>query len=154
MPETNRRESAGVRVVVEVDGHPIGVLELDMERLWPLLNHRKHQGASAEWMDRTKLESVLRAAVVKRLIAGLERPLYSALGDEIVKAELEIESIMLRAETAVQTFGSNKADVDKLVAETGRTMADFNTFFWDYLLADRDPDDLKKEWKAAHMRPQ
>ena len=155
MLETNRRETAAVRVVVEVNGNPVGFVELDMERLWPLINHRKHDGASAEWVDAARFDSVIRATVVKRLISQLEKHLYQALGDEIVKAQLDVESIMLKAETAVQTFGSKKAEIEKLVAESGRTTADFYAFFWDYLIHDREPEDLRKAWKAAaHSRPQ
>ena len=39
-----KRDSAPseVRLVVEVDGNPVGFLNLDIDRLWPLINHRKH----------------------------------------------------------------------------------------------------------------
>jgi len=161
MPEANRRDAQGrVRVVVEVDGNPVGVLELDTERLWPLINHRK-RAVPVEWMDQGKFESLVRAAVVKRLIGRLEQHLYRTLGDEIVKAELDIESFVLKAETAAQTFGRSKTDIEKLVADSGRTTSDFDTFFWEYLLDDSDKTDLKsdetdlkKEWKAARNKSQ
>src|SRR2546425_9351065 len=94
-----RKESlqAEVRIVVEVDGNPVGFLELDVDRLWPLINHRKHDDVPVEWMDRTKFETVLRATVVKRLVSRLAQHLYSTLGDEIVKAELDIEAFLLKA---------------------------------------------------------
>ena len=152
MPETRRRDAQGrVRVVVEVDGNPVGVLELDTERLWPLINHRKRE-VPVEWMDQAKFESLVRAAVVKRLISRLGQHLYRTLGDEIVKAELDIESFVLKAENAAQSFGRRKADIDKLVGDSGRTKTDFYAFFWDYLLDDRDSIDLKKEWKAARKK--
>ena len=154
MPETNRRDAQGrVRVVVEVDGNPVGVLELDTERLWPLINHRKRD-VPVEWIEQSRFESLVKAAVVKRLISRLEQHLYRTLGDEIVKAELDIESFVLKAETAAQTFGRNRADIDKLVTDSGRSATDFYAFFWEYLLDDREKIDLKKEWKAARNKPQ
>jgi hypothetical protein len=162
MPDTTRREPQGhrkensseVRVVVEVDGSPVGYLELDMERLWPLINHRKRDEVPMEWMDGPRFESTLRAAVIKRLITRLEQHLYRTLGDEIVKAQLDVEALILKAETAVESFGRTKADIDKLVQDSGRTTMDFFAFFWDYLLDERETTDLKKDWKAARTRPQ
>jgi hypothetical protein len=154
MPETSKRESSEARVVVEVDGTPVGFLTLDMERLWPLINNRKRHSIPVEWMDRGRFESVLRAAVVKRLMSRVSQQLYATLGDQIVKAELDIESFMLKAEAAAQTFGRANADIEKLVAGSDRTTADFDSFFWDYLLDDRESSDLKKDWKTARNRPQ
>src|SRR5262249_19123286 len=147
MAETSRRETTDVskkdgggkvRVVVEVDGNPVGVLELDVERLWPLINHRKGDGMPVEWIDRARFDSMLRAAVVKRLIGRLEEQLYRTLGDEIVKAELDIEAITLKAEAAAQTFGAADSDIEKLVQESGRSASDFYAFFWEYLVDDRE----------------
>jgi hypothetical protein len=155
MPDTNKREAQGpVRVVVEVDGKPVGYLELDMDRLWPLINHRKRDGATVEWMDPVRFDSILRAAVVKRLISRLGQRLYVTLGDEIVKAQLDLENFALKAENASQVFGSKHSDIEKLVEESARTPADFYSFFWDYLLDDREAVDLKKDWKNARIRPQ
>ncbi len=155
MKEINRRETGEVRVVVEVDGKPIGFLQIDVDRLWPLIEHRSRENASAiEWMDSAKFNSVVRAAVAKRLVSRLAQHLYPTVGDEIVKAELDIEAFRLRAEAAAQTFGPTKADIEKLVGDSGKTTADFYTFFWEYLLEDREIADLKKEWKAARNRPQ
>ena len=42
---------AEVRVVVEVNGQPVGFMSLDMERLWPLINHRIKEIPPAEWID-------------------------------------------------------------------------------------------------------
>jgi hypothetical protein len=154
MPETNRREAPGsVRVVVEVDGNPVGFLELDPDRLWPLINHRTRE-VPVEWIDSNKFESIVRAAVVKRLISRLEQHLYRTLGDEIVKAELDVESFVLKAENAAQTFGRSKADIEKLVSDSNSTPLDFYSFFWDYLLSDSDAIDLRKEWKAVRNKPQ
>ena len=168
MPETNRRETLGqkrdtparkdgaseIRVVVEVDGNPVGFLDLDIDRLWPLINHRKRENVPVEWVDPDRFGTLVRVAVMKRLISRLEEQLYRTLGDEIVKAELDVESFSLKAEAAAQYFGQSKADIEKLVGESGRTPADFHAFFWEYLLDDRDSFDLKKEWKAFHRPSQ
>jgi len=142
-----------VRVVVEVDGNPVGVLNLDIDRLWPLINHSKRERVPVEWMDQAKFETLMRVVVVKRMMARLESLLYQTLGNEIVKAELDCETFSLKAESAAQAFGRTKAEVEKLVVESDRTPMDFYTFFWDYLLDERDVIDLKKEWKAAGTQP-
>ena len=155
MPQGNNKKDipSEVRVVVEVDGNPVGFLNLDLDRLWPLINHRKGDTVPVEWMDATKFDSIMRAAVVKRLISRLETHLYQALGDEMVKAELDVESFNLKAEAAALTFGRRKADIEKLVNDDDSTTMDFFTFFWDYLLDDREVIDLKKEWKVRSNRP-
>jgi len=142
-----------VRVVVEVDGNPVGFLNLDVTRLWPLINHRKRDHVAVEWMDATKFDSIMRAAVMKRLMTRLEAHLYQALGDEIVKAELDVETFNLKAEAAAQAFGRTKAEIETLVLETDRTPLDFYAFFWEYLLDEREVIDLKKEWKAWGTPP-
>jgi len=154
MADASKRETSEARVVVEVDGTPVGFLTLDMDRLWPLINNRKRDSLAVEWMERSRFESFLRAAVVKRLMSRVSQQLYGTLGDEIVEAELDIEAFMLKTEAAAQTFGRTKADIDRLVATSERTAADFDAFFWDYLLDDRESTDLKKDWKAARTRPQ
>jgi hypothetical protein len=159
MPETNKAPgkkemTSEVRVVVEVDGNPVGFLQLDVERLWPLINHRKHEDVPVEWIDAARFDSIVRAAVVKRLMSRLEQHLYRTLGDEIVKAQLDVEAFTLKAEAAAQTFGRSKSEIEQLVQDSGRTTMDFYAFFWDYLLDDRDTVDLKKEWKAARNRSQ
>jgi hypothetical protein len=95
----------------------------------------------------------MRAAVVKRLISRLETHLYQALGDEMVKAELDVETFNLKAEAAAQTFGRSKAEIAKLVEDDDCSTMDFYSFFWDYLLDDREVIDLKKEWKVRSTRP-
>jgi hypothetical protein len=142
-----------VRVVVEVDGNPVGFLNLDLTRLWPLINHRQRDHVPVEWMDVTKFDSIMRAAVVKRLKARLEGHLYRSLGDEIVKAELDVESFKLKAEAAAQAFGKTTAEIENLVIDVDRTPLDFYTFFWEYLLDEREVIDLKKEWKAWGTAP-
>lgn len=156
MPQTNSKKESlpsEVRLVVEVDGNPVGFLNLDLDRLWPLINHRKGDRVPVEWMDRPKFDSIMRAAVVKRLLTRLETHLYRALGDEMVKAELDVESFNLKAEAAAQAFGRTKAEIENLVSETDRTPMDFYTFLWEYLLDERDVIDLKKEWKAKGTLP-
>jgi hypothetical protein len=148
--QTNRKEQpAEVKMVVEVDGNPVGFLNLDIDRLWPLVNHRKRDSAAIDWMDPEKLDAIMRAAVVKRLMARLQRHLYQTLGDEMVKAELDVEALSLKVETAVQTFGRTKKDIETLVNSSDRSPMDFYSFFWEYLLDEREFIDLKKEWKAA-----
>ena len=155
MQQTNTRKEipSEVRVIVEVDGNPVGFLNLDIDRLWPLINHRKRDIVPVEWIDPPKFESIMRAAVIKRLLSRLQSHLYRSLGDEIVKAELDVETINLKAEGAAQTFGRTRADMEKLVAESDNTAMDFYTFFWEYLLDERDVIDLKKEWKAWGTPP-
>lgn len=155
MQQTNSKKEvpSEVRVVVEVDGSPVGFLNLDIDRLWPLINHRKRDAVSVEWLDAPKFGSIMRAAVIKRLLSRLETHLYGSLGDEIVRAELDAESFNLKAESAAQAFGRTKGEIEKLVAETDNTPMDFYTFFWEYLLDERDFTDLKKEWKSWCSQP-
>jgi len=148
-----KKDTSQVRVVVEVDGCPVGVMDLDMERLWPLIHHQKRE-LPVEWVDRDRFDSLVRAAAVKKLVSRLEQHLYRTLGDEIVKTELDIESFLLKAEAAGQAFGRKKSDIEKLVADSGRTAMDFYSFFWEYLLDDRETIDIKKEWKAARNKLQ
>src|SRR5262245_29951821 len=152
MSEPNRKErelASEVRVVVEVDGKPVGFLNLDVGRLWPLINHRQPETLPVEWIDSDRYDAALRAAVVRQLMNRLSGNLYQALGAEIVKAELDVESFALKAEAAAQTFGRTTKDIEALVAASNRTPADFYTFFWDYMLDEREIADLQKEWKAA-----
>ena len=143
---------AEVRVVVEVDGQPVGFMSLDMGRLWPLINHRIKETPPAEWIDRRRFQTMVRAIVMKNLSHRLQFHLYATLGNEIVKAELDIEGLKLRAEDAVQVFGRSRSDIEKLAAKTGHTPADFYEFFWNYLMDERDGVDPKKAWKAAALK--
>jgi len=151
----SKKDSAAseVRVVVEVDGNPVGFLNLDIERLWPLIKHRNQDAVPVEWIDAAKYDSIVRAAVVKRFMARIQTHLYQTLGDEIVKAELDVESFTLKAEAAAQVFGSKNKDIEKLVQASDRSPMDFHSFFWDYLLDERETIDLKKEWKTKGNRP-
>ena len=155
MSQSSRKEPvpSEVRVIVEVDGNPVGVLNLDVERLWPLINHRKRESVPAEWMDHSKLDSLMRAAVVKRLSARMQARLYQTVGEEIVKAELDVENFNLKVEAAAQAFGTKKEDIEKLAAESERSLTDFYNFYWEYLLDEREVTDLKKEWKAKGTPP-
>jgi hypothetical protein len=150
MNQNNKKDlPSEVRVVVEVDGKPVGYLNLDIDRLWPLINHRRREALPVEWLDAQQLDSAVRAAAVKNLMNRLQSHLYQVLGDEIVKAQLDVESLMLKAEAAAQTFGRTQTEIESLAAESGRTPADFLTFFWEYLLDEGETADLKKHWKAA-----
>ena len=156
MTQTNRKDPAGskkeiqseMRIIVEVDGNPVGAFNLDIDRLWPLINHRRRDSMPVEWMDSVKFDSVMRAAVIKRLLARLEAHLYQTLGDEMVKAELDVESFTLKAEAAALAFGTSRAEIETLVSVTDNTPMDFYSFFWEYLLDDRDVIDLRREWKS------
>ena len=76
----------------------------------------------------------------------LEGRLYQGLGDEMVRAELDIENLYLRMEAASQALGRTTAEIKELLSTTGGTRADFMNFFWDYVLSDRDTMDLEEEW--------
>jgi len=144
-----KEASSEVRVVVEVDGKPVGFLSLDMDRLWPLINHHKREAVPIEWIDSQRFQDLVRSAVARNLMNRLQSHLYETLGSEMVRAELDVESFTLKAETAAQTFGHTRQEIDDLVSESGRTAADFYAFFWDYLMNEQEPADLKKKWKAA-----
>jgi hypothetical protein len=156
MTQANYRKDPGpseIRVVVEVDGSPVGCLSLDIDRLWPLINHGKRDSVQVEWMDQAKFESILCSAVMKRMVSRIEGRLYQTLGDEMVKAGLDVENFNLKAQAAAQAFGTTKADIEKLATESGRTSQDFHSFFWEYLISDREITDLKKEWKTKGTLP-
>jgi len=138
-----------IRIIVEVDGNPVGILDLDLDRLWPLINHRKRDTAPAEWIDRARFRMAVRATIARNLTKRLQTHMYQALGKEIVHAELNLESMVLKAEAAAQTFGRTKREIAALTAKSGRTPADFEAFFWENLLNESDSADLMKHWKAA-----
>ena len=142
-------KSAEVRVVVEVDGNPIGVLRLDMDRLWPLINHRMREETSADWIDRKRFESMARAVVARNLSNRLQSHLYQTLGNEIVKAELDIEGFSLKAEALAQTFGKTRKDIEKLASRSGTTTNDFYAFFWKYMTDEREGVEPRKAWRKA-----
>lgn len=145
----SKTNAAEVRVVVEVDGNPVGFLHLDMGRLWPLIHHNIKETQPVEWIDRRRLEAVLRAVVARNLSNRLQGHLYQTLGNEIVKTELDIEGFKLRAESAAQIFGNSRKDIEKLAAKSGSTPAAFYEFFWKYMMDDREGVDPKKAWKRA-----
>jgi hypothetical protein len=141
--------AAAVRVVVEVDGNPVGFLNLDMERLWPLINHSMKERPPAEWIDRRRFETMMRAVAMRNLSNRLQSHLYQALGNEIVKAELDIEGFTLRAEAAAQAFGQSRQDIEKLALKSQSTPQDFYEFFWKFMTDEREGIEPKKAWKKA-----
>jgi hypothetical protein len=148
MNQPERREmQSEIRVVVEVDGNPVGFLNLNIDRLWPLISHHKRE-IPIEWVDKERFDTVMRAAVIQHLMNRLQTHLYQALGNEIVRAELDIETFTLKAEGVAQAFGRTRKDIENLLSESGKTAADFQAFFWEYMLDDREGVDPKKEWKA------
>ena len=156
MTQANTRKESSpseMRLVVEVNGNPVGFLSLDIDRLWPLINHGKRDTVPMEWMDQAKFESIMCSAVMKRMVSRIEGRLYQTLGDEMVKAGLDVENFNLKAQAAAQAFGTTKAEIEKLAAESDRTEQDFYSFFWEYLTADREITDLKKEWKTKSTPP-
>ena len=148
-----RKETASeVSVVVEVDGNPVGFLNLDMERLWPLISHNVKDIPSAEWIDRERFETMMRAVVARNLSNRLQSHLYSTLGSEIVKSELDIEGFTLRAEAAAQAFGTTKKEIQELAEKSGSTAGEFYDFFWKYMLDEREGVEPRKAWKKATKR--
>jgi hypothetical protein len=141
--------AAAVRVVVEVDGNPIGSLNLDMERLWPLINHSMKETPPAEWIDRRRFETMMRAVAMRNLSNRLQSHLYQTLGNEIVKAELDIEGFTLRAEAAAQAFGETRKDIEKLALRSQSTPDEFYEFFWKFMTDEREGIEPKKAWKKA-----
>jgi len=146
---TRKGAESEIRIIVEVDGNPVGILDLDVDRLWPLINHRKRDAAPAEWIDRARFRIAVRAAVARNLKQKLQTHMYQALGKEIVHAELNLETMVLKAEAAAQTFGRTKREIAALTAKAGRKPEDFEAFFWENLLNESDSSDLMKQWKAA-----
>jgi len=138
-----------IRIIVEVDGNPVGILDVDVDRLWPLINHRKRDAAPAEWIDRARFRMAVRAAVARNLTKRLQTDMYQSLGKEIVRAQLNLETMVLKAEAAAQTFGRTKREIAAMAAKSGRTPADFEAFFWENLLNESESADLMKHWKAA-----
>jgi hypothetical protein len=138
---------AEVRVVVEVDGQPVGFMTLDMARLWPLIN--LFQETPAEWIDTRRFQTMVRAQVTKNLSSRLQFHLYANLGNEIVRAGLDIEGLKLKAEAAAQAFGRSHDEIEKLAAKSGKTAEDFYAFFWQYMMDEREGIDPKKAWKSA-----
>ena len=148
--QVSRSAESEIRIVVEVDGKPVGFMNVDLNRLWPLINHRKRDVAPpAEWIDRQPFRTALRASVAKNLTNHLQSQLYKTLGKEIVRAELSLETLVMKAEAAAQIFGNTKEEAAAYAAKSGRTFDELETFFWESLLNDSDPSDLKKNWKAA-----
>ena len=155
MPQVNAKKDSmpsQVRMVVEVDGNPVGFLDLDLDKLWPLINHGKRD-SPVEWMDPSKYDSIMRAVVMKRLLNRIKERLHPTLGDEMVRAELDVENFTLKADAAAQVFGRTQSEIEKFVAGSGKTAMDFYTFLWEYMLEDREVNDLKKEWKAKDTAP-
>ena len=147
-PAARRPKTSRVQVVVEVDGNPVGLLDLDWERLWPAINHRKRDPVTIDWVSKREFDSLTSATVLRRFMRRLEGRLYQGLGDEMVRAELDVENLYLRMEAASQALGRTSAEIKTLLSKTGGTRADFTNFFLDYLLSDRDVTDLEQEWQV------
>ena len=147
-----KANNAEVRVVVEVDGNPVGTLSLDMDRLWPLINHSVKEAPPAEWIDPGRFETMMRAVAARNLSNRLQSHLYQALGNEIVKAELDIEGFTLKAEAAAQAFGTTRQDIEKLALRSHSTPSNFYEFFWNYMTDEREGIEPRKAWKKASTK--
>jgi hypothetical protein len=86
---------------------------------------------------------------MRNLQNRLQSHLYQTLGNEIVKAELDIEGFTLKAEAAAQAFGETRKDIEKLALKSQSTPDDFFEFFWKYMTDDREGIEPKKAWKKA-----
>ena len=137
-----------LKLVVEVDGKRVGVLDIDWNRLWPEVNHRKRESAGIEWIRSRELDALAKATMLGRFTRRLERRLYQGLGDEMVRAELDIENFFLRLEAAAQLFGTTRREIDEMLAFVGVTETTFKDFLWEYVAGDADIDDIKRAWKA------
>ena len=115
-PISKRNTSSEVRLVVEVDGNPVGFLSLDLDAL-ALINHRKRDMVPVEWMDPVKVRLHHARGGHETASSHASRDAsIKTLGDEMVKAELDWK-IHLKAEAAAQAFGRYEGDIEKLVAE-------------------------------------
>jgi hypothetical protein len=63
-----------------------------------------------------------------RFTRRLERRLYQGLGDEMVRAELDIGNFFLRLEEAAQVFGTTRREIDEMLAFVGVTETTFKNF--------------------------
>ena len=87
--------------------------------------------------------------IARNLTEHLQKDLHQSLGKEIVQAQLNLETMVLKAETAAQVFGRTTGEIRALAAKSGRTLEDFQTFFLQNLMNESDAADLKKAWKAS-----
>src|SRR6186713_2490434 len=97
MVQTNAKKDLSptqVRLVVEVDGNPVGFLSLDLDRLWPLINHRKRDLVPVEWLEAAKFESLMRASVMRRrrYLAGPRRISRSSFRNRAAQRRTSITS--------------------------------------------------------------
>ena len=143
---SKKSQTSKLQVVVEVDGNPVGLLDLDWDRLWRVINHRNRDPINIEWMKRTEFDAVANATVLRLFMRRIEGRLYQGLGDEMVRAELEIENLNLKMDAAAQEFGRTDAELEQVLTGSGRTRAEFMSFFWDYLLGEREVSDLEEAW--------
>ena len=120
---SKKSETSKVPVVVEVDGNPVGLLDLDWDRLWPAINHRNRDPVNIEWMKRAEFDAVANATVLRPFMRRLEGRLYQGLGDEMVRAELDIENLYLKMDAAAQEFGRTDTDLQQVLAGGGGTCA-------------------------------
>src|SRR5262249_60891388 len=99
MQQTNARREipSEVRVIVEVDGNPVGFLNLDIDRLWPLINHRQRESLPVEWLEPQRLDSVFLAPAVKNLINRLQSAFYHGLGHHVVETPTDLVSFTLKS---------------------------------------------------------
>ena len=143
------RPGSKLKLVVEVDGKPIGVLDIDWDRLWPEVNHRNRESIGIEWVDGKEIEARVKTTMLSRFTRRLEPRLYQSLGDEMVRAELDIENFFLRLEAAGQAFGTSRKAVDRILRSSDATQAEFMEFLWEYVVSDAEIDLIEETWKAV-----
>ena len=143
---SKKSETSKVQVVVEVDGNPVGLLDLDWDRLWPTINHRNRDRVNIEWMKRAEFDAVANSTVLRRFMRRLEGRLYQGLGDEMVRAELDIENLYLKMDAAAQEFGRTDTELQQVLAGGGGTRMEFMNFLWDSVLGEREISDFEEEW--------
>ena len=143
-----RKDTAAIRVVLEVDGNPVGSVSIELDRVWQILDLRRADGPQTEWLKNSEFEALLRSAVLNRFTQHLKSHLYEAFGQSLVKAELDIENLNLKAEAVVQAFGKTKREFEEALAEAGGSVAEFHAFLRGYLTGDGELVDPKKAWKS------
>lgn len=145
---SDARQENSVRVVLEVDGSPVGFVNIDLDRLWPVLDLRRPDGPHAAWLRDSDFDTLVRNAVLKRFMEHLKADLYHAFGQSLVKAELQMESVNLKAEAVVQAVGKSREEFENLLAECAGNSAEFYSFLHQYLTGEVESSNPRKEWKT------
>ena len=86
-----------LKLVVEVDGKRVGVLDIDWNRLWPEVNHRKRESAGIEWIRSRELDVLAKATMLERFtrLDGSRSTRGSGLGLSLVAAVAKLHDASL-----------------------------------------------------------